>query len=290
MPYNIQPNQLTPYDIAIVKGTLAPYSHLARIVEGQALIAENERRRQHGINIKIDRPYTSATVFNASIVPNNPQNFTILEQYITERFFTRQSADLPGNNYEARNTGKFMPAIYVKQPDGHYKQIAIDRELAGNQPCMLVLRVFKAQPNNGVSLIAVLLEEEPKFVEVGQRWIRDLAQRGLVLEPTDGTSGIIPEGSPQESAVFAQTQNLNIADIEPNPQYTQQTQPQPAYQQPQQQPAQYAQQPAQQATQPWNPTPQTNFPPANATVVPQPTAVAPQNVPTDGIFFNPNEQ
>ena len=296
MPYTIESNQLQPYDMAVVEGVLAPFSHLAKIVEGQALIEENKRRVAHGIPAA-NGPFTNASVYNAHIVPRTkPQpgqmpTYTLFESYLMERFFTRQNPDLPGDNYEGRNTGQFLPDIFVRQADGTYKKVALQRELAGNQPCKLVMRVFKAQPNNGVSLIAVLLDNEPQFVATGQRWMRELADYGLVLTDDTVVPGVADEGSAQESAIFAQTQNVNPNDFAfatgapaPAPEQTYQ-QPQQVYQpQPQPQPQTYQPQPQQQ--QPgWNPQ-NMQFPPSNA----QPTAVPSTAVPTDGIMFDPSRQ
>lgn len=153
-------NSLTP-GIFIVRGKLS-YSRIARPIAGTELDEDIRRRRQQG-RPTIDKPYTTATVYDASVHYAATQD---MKKFAEEHFFT--SVKKPGTYcFSATNKGNFKPQV-SKSLDGgtNATQITMeDKELAQDTEVLLVVRIFKPKTsrNNGMTLDHVIVLGEPHF-------------------------------------------------------------------------------------------------------------------------------
>lgn len=160
MQRTVTNNQLTPGNVFFVRGQVG-FSRISRQTTDEERAKENLRRMH-----KIDKNYTTISIYNAQVLAKNPQAPTLEERYGLESCYnSSRSADYPGLNYTAMNKSQFLPKIGVLEqgsdPNNHpsYKEIQLDGELQKGTDVTLVIRVFAGQGNNGVSLDTVLINQ-----------------------------------------------------------------------------------------------------------------------------------
>ena len=246
----VNTNQLAPNTIMMITGKLT-YSRIKSQIAGEELEKDKQRRIQKGWNA-IERPYTTASICDAVVNYANPQAKTLEDIYAEESLY--QSSAQSGWCFSAVNKGNSLPYVAVRNPQNpnDVEQIIPEGELASGLNVTLVLRVFKAPRNNGISLDGIIVNEPIRYYNgvLGA----GLAARGITFH------------SAQPAAVSEQEPmtNVNAGTTAPlpamNPPYPEQPQPvaspqgnpystQPAYQQPQQNFAQTQMQPAPQPGQ-----------------------------------------
>ena len=114
--YQISTNSLTVGAKIFVEG-ITTYSRLAKHIEGDELQKDMARKQQMGMN-PITRPYTTISIRDAKIRPQNPANLSVEEMYVQERFYMKQDVDpntkVPTGNtyiYTVNNKSPFLPNI-----------------------------------------------------------------------------------------------------------------------------------------------------------------------------------
>lgn len=160
MPRTVNNNQLTPGNVFFVRGTVG-FSRISRQTTDEERNKDNLRRVH-----KIDKNYTTISIYNAQVLAKNPQQPTFEERYGLESCYnSSRAADYPGLNYTAMNKSQFLPKVGVLEqgsdPNNHpaYKEIQLEGELQKGTDVTLVMRVFAGQGNNGVSLDTVLINQ-----------------------------------------------------------------------------------------------------------------------------------
>lgn len=164
MAKTIDTNKLTPGKLIRIRGNVA-YSRLAKQIAGNELAEDMERKRKAG-RIPIDRPYTTITICNATILTEGPQP-TLEEQYIEERLYKSSMERSQGYSFTINDKGKYLPVVAELDNNNTANQVKMAKELASGLDVTLVLRVFKGSPNNGVALHMVLVNEPVKFYDGG---------------------------------------------------------------------------------------------------------------------------
>lgn len=148
--------------VLYVNGTLG-YSRLANQIDGVELKRDIERKNANHIS-PVERPYTTATVRNPTIVrtdPNSPE--TPVEIYGREHIYSTK-ADPTAFNFSAYNKGKYLPWIAQLNPQTkEAEQIKPAGELANGLNVTLVIRVFKGSRGNGASLDGVIVNEPVRY-------------------------------------------------------------------------------------------------------------------------------
>ena len=178
MAKTISNNQLRPESTIWVKGNLT-YSRVTKQISGDELKKDIDRKKQNG-RIPIEKPYTTASICNAQVLYQNPQAPTIEEKYIEERLFT--SAKHPGYNFQGVNKGNRLP--YIGNLSGNqFIQIAPEGELDNGLDVTLIIRVFKGNPQNGVTLDGIILNEPVRYYSSNGL---GLAERGITMVPAPG--------------------------------------------------------------------------------------------------------
>lgn len=153
-------NQLVPNTTILVRGKLA-YSRLARQIDGEELQKDMSRRQQKGW-IPIEKPYTTATINNAAVIPSANGQKGPADIYVEEHFYQSRSNQATGWSFTANNKGKNLP--WVAEMQGTQAiQVIPEGELANGLDVTLVLRVFKGKPNNGLSLDGVIVNEPIRY-------------------------------------------------------------------------------------------------------------------------------
>lgn len=286
MNHNINLNSCNPGDICWVRGKLS-FSHLAKKVEGEALERDKQRRMTQNLQ-PIDRPYTTATVSQCTIIPasGNPSQLSLFEQFIQERFYQSPKHPENGWSFAGYNKGKFLPLIGVMQPDGKtVDQISLSAELAAGLDVTLVLKVFKTNRNNGCSLEGVILNEQPRYFE-GAGFEAALGSRGIVFNASP-ESAVADSGVDEPYQAVPQPQApMNATMGAPAPTATPFSTPAQPQAVPYQAPAgQYGYQQAQPTIAPYQPAGQA----ANVGGMVPPAQTAPTEA-TGGVHYNPQDR
>jgi len=196
----ISNNQLTPDATYLVRGQVG-----FGIITRHTTDAERERqnaRRMH----KIDKNYSTMSIYNAQVICKDINNPTIEEQYAMECLYKSSSPSYPGNNFTGMNKSRNLPRVGVLSDvnSNRYIEITPEAELATGSDVTLVMRVFKGQGNNGVSLDMVLVNStEPKYY-ANNTARKNLEDFGITFEEK------IPQRSVVDETPDAETENVPV--------------------------------------------------------------------------------
>ena len=283
-------NQLTPNKTIMIRGKLT-YSRILSQIAGEELQRDMQRKAQRGIS-PIDKPYTTASICNAQVLYANPNQKTLEDIYADESLYQSTAQNNTGWSFSGYNKGKILPYVAVMGTDGvTVNQVVPAGELAAGLDVTLVLRVFQAKPNNGVSLDGIIVNEPIRYYNGGVGL--GLAERGLTFYPVDPEE--LSKTQAAEQHVTTQTADVPFPMDQPQPVATPQGNPystQPTGEQPYQQPfmpnpnAGYQQQPMPQPGQ--QPMPQPGQAPMPQPPVQNNGFTGSENV--GGIRYNPSDR
>lgn len=153
------------------------FSRVTKQIAGEELIKDQQRRSSKGL-LPIEKPYTQATIYDAEIVPVNPNGNTSAEIYGRESFYHSKSHS--GYNFTANNKSKQLPWIGTSTDGGKtVNQITPEGELANDLNVILVLRIFKTKRNNGQSLDGIIVLDPIRYYTGNN----DLSQYGITFNP-----------------------------------------------------------------------------------------------------------
>lgn len=168
--------QLTPDSIFLVRGNIG-FSRVSRLCTDEERARDNARRVH-----KVERNYTSISLYNASVLAKDSANPTLEERYAAECLYRSSSTNYPGNNFSAMNKSHNLPKVGVFNPaTNSYDEIKLEGELAAGLDVTVVMRVFKGQGNNGVSLDTVLVNEPVKYYQGSSKIANEMKERGIVF-------------------------------------------------------------------------------------------------------------
>lgn len=162
--YKIQANQLTVNAKIYVEG-ITTYSRLAKRIEGEELAKDKKRKQQRGMVI-IDKPYTTISIEDAKIRPQNPAALSLEEQYVQERFYMKSNV---GNTYvyNINNKSPFLPPVSQFDPTTKVaQQVNLNgKELATGLKVLLCLSVYQSKTwgGKGISLDGVIVMEPIRY-------------------------------------------------------------------------------------------------------------------------------
>lgn len=157
----ISTNELQPNTYFMVEGQIE-FSRLYSKIEGEELANRNRNDRSRGLQVT-DTPYTTATINHAKVLQLGPTK-SLAEQYGEQKLY--KSKNDPGNmKFQGRNKGNSLPTIYQQaEPSNlNLKQIVLDGDLAVGSDVILIMKVFKGNTNNGVSLEGVIVKGDIKL-------------------------------------------------------------------------------------------------------------------------------
>lgn len=188
MAHSISAAQLRPGQTIFVQGTIQ-YARITRLVEGDELVKDQQRRTQNGM-FAINHPYLTITLKDPRIVPasHDPANLTREEQYVQESFY--QSQKNPGLYYNGVYNTRIMPRFYEKPTDasgavvpGRLIEVQPQGEPAQHQTVTLMLRTFKPKnyPNLGFNLDGIVAEGKMQYYQSNSA-LEALKSQGIVVE------------------------------------------------------------------------------------------------------------
>lgn len=182
----ISTNELQPNSYFMVEGQIE-FSRLYSRIEGEELANRNRNDRSRGLQVT-DTPYTTATISHAKVLQLGPTK-SLAEQYGEQKLF--ESKNDPGNmKFQARNKGNALPTIYQQtEPSNmNLKEIVLDGDLAVGSNVILIMKVFKGNTNNGVSLEGVIVQGEIKLY-AGNSASQFLKAQGFNVEVAETSNG-----------------------------------------------------------------------------------------------------
>ena len=170
--YKIQTNQLTVNAKIYVEG-VTTYSRLAKHIEGEELEKDKKRKQQRGMVI-IDKPYTTISIEDAKIRPQNPAALSLEEQYVQERFYMKSKIDAATNTpvgntyvYNINNKSPYLPPVSQFDPATKVaQQVNLNgNELATGLKVLLCLSVYQSKTwgGKGISLDGVIVMEPIRY-------------------------------------------------------------------------------------------------------------------------------
>lgn len=172
MPNNYQfnVNQIEPGTQIFVTGTTT-FSRIAKLVEGKQLEEENQRRIAKGWS-PYNGPYSSLTIEDAQIIPQNQGQLSLAEQYIQERFYTGKSGQSQGKYCYTGKSNNRLPHVFERTQTS-IREVKPERELANGLKATLVLNCYKTKMSNGIGLEAVIIDEPIQYYEGGSSAMKD---------------------------------------------------------------------------------------------------------------------
>lgn len=226
----ISNSQLIPNKSVMVTGEIT-FSRVTKKIDGEEL-----KKRDANARFPHTRPYTTMTLGNVQVVPEVPGEISVNEQYVIDKMFTSKTH--PERNWclTLENKGNSLPTICQgeKNPDGTMtaKQVKPTAELANGLKVTVIIRVFKGNPNCGISLDTIIVNEPIKYYDganaaalesrgitfVADEEAKQAAQAGAYY--TVGTQNEVPvqeeisapEGNPfQSQQQFSQAQAATAA-------------------------------------------------------------------------------
>ena len=217
MTDKIRLNQLPQNAVFVIRGKVA-FSRIASFIDGKELQEANARDVLYK-RMPAQKPYTTINLHDAQVVCKDPANPTLEETYAMQSLYVSAKSPELNNQYEKRNSGKYLPKVYVIDPETkQYNQIQNTRELARDLDVSLVCRVYASGANKGVSLDSILVNEPIRYFEANANPV--LAQLGIVL---NSDSSISQEPTEKEEKVNETEAIPQMAITSP---YAQQAQPQ----------------------------------------------------------------
>lgn len=198
----IKNTQLTPDTTYFVRGRVS-FSRIQRQTTDAERQRENARRQY-----PFDKNYTYLTIHSATVLCRDPEHPTVEEQYARECFYQSSSESNPGNNFTGTNKSSNLPRVAVIDPENSkkYNEIRLEHELANGLDVTLVMRVFKGNGNNGVSLDRVLVNEPIRYFEGKTPVDKDMEAMGITFNalPPTAPAAAKTENAPAEQSAPAQ--------------------------------------------------------------------------------------
>lgn len=205
----IDANQLTPEKLIFVSGRVV-YSHITSHIEGEELQQDMRRKQAMGMN-PIDRPYTTITIKDAQIVPQNPGTMSLEETYVFEHMYSSKN-DPMTKRWTSNSTGPYLPQVGQARQDNPMEvdEIVPLGELDTDLKVMLVLKVFRSKNgahNNGIGLQQIIVQEPIRYYTTGLSG--QLQERGLTFHPMPAEQ---KRKAMEEANAFQAQQNAAMAN------------------------------------------------------------------------------
>lgn len=173
---SINVNQLEPNSVYFVRGKVL-FSRVATQTTDKEREQWNKSRKY-----AIDKNYTTLRICEATVVCQNPQNPSIVEQYAAERLYSTSSPDVKNPCFNAINKSPSLPAVFVlNTATGQYDPVVLDAELANGLDVTIAMRVFPTKGNNGVTMAHIYVNEPLRTFESNRsdRAVADAAAQAL---------------------------------------------------------------------------------------------------------------
>lgn len=214
----INTNKLKPGSTVMIRGRLQ-FSRLTSQFEGKELEERNKKAKYPS-----KRPYTVATICDARVLAEDPENPNIFEQWAQYELYESQADGATGYSFSRTNKSDNLPWIGEETSPGVVNQVYPEGELAKGLDVTLVLSAFKTQMNNGVGLDGVIVHEpirlfsnnDPASV-LKQHGFNFIAAEKPTVEPEESKESEQPtEPNYEEDDTF--DEDVEMVDNNPQPQ------------------------------------------------------------------------
>lgn len=211
MAHQISASQIRPGQNVILRGQIE-YARVRSLMGPEDIDALNKARNRSRYNLDRNKPLTRLALYNAEVVPQNPNGqMTPEEYYVWERMFTTDDKPELGRRWNIDNKGNRLP-ILLKAVDGKAEQIrdedvppssmSMPTEPARDQAVTVVLNVYDSgMGNNGIGIQAIIFSGEPEWFTGGNSVNNNaLAALGITLSgPIVAQEGTIATETPAQT-------------------------------------------------------------------------------------------
>lgn len=187
MAHSINATQLSHNAYVYIRGNVE-FSRLTRFLTEKELAADELRRQAKGM-MPLNSNYLTVTISNAKIVPINPAQLSLEEQYIQETFYKSQknpNVDTYSPVSKSNNFPKFFEPVV--NADGsydmtHYKELPISNEPANGLDITIIMRSFKPKKFNNVGFVidGIIANEPMRYYDFNFA-ANDLKKRGITVD------------------------------------------------------------------------------------------------------------
>ena len=184
---------LYPYTVQL-RGKVS-YSHVSRLVEGEELRRDNDRRKANN-RIQMTRPYTALTISDPVIVDDGTVP-DIIKQLIAERINTRTNTDgTVSNVWYGTSKSPNIPDIAYGAEAGpdlagqslQTRDTPMQGELATGLDVTIGVKFFTGNMRPGIGMDYIIVNEPVRFYQ-GNAIAQALAAQGVVYTaPAAGAS------------------------------------------------------------------------------------------------------
>ena len=187
MSHSIKASQLNVNSYVYVRGNVE-FSRLTRFLTDKELESDKLKRQARGM-IPIDTNYLTITISDAKILPINPAQLSLEEQYIQETFYKSQK-NPNVNTYSPVSKSNNFPKFFepIVKSDGSYdmthcKELPISNEPAAGMDVTIVMRSFKPKKFNNVGFVidSIIANGPMQYYDFSSA-AQDLKKRGITVD------------------------------------------------------------------------------------------------------------
>lgn len=175
---------IRPDQTVLVRGTVT-FSRVASLITGDELNRRIAQQKQRGSLYVTDKEHTTIDILDPKVLAVDPQNPTLEERYVAEKFYDRKSGKNAGHKgFNIDDKSKSLPVVLEKDPQtGNYRQVILEADLAEGMDVTLVLETFQSggYAKKGLGLANIILNEELKYYQPSIN-TEALAAHGITIE------------------------------------------------------------------------------------------------------------
>ena len=173
--HSIDLNTIQPNTIAHVRGRLQ-YSVLTRLIDGKELQTKLARQQARGMR-GTDKPHRTVTLNGVTI---ELAQGNLLEQYLTESFYTSKQHPEQGISLSHDAKGRFMPRFFERN-NNQLVEFVPTGELANGLDVTIEFNVYHTPNGNGIGIQSVWVNEPVRYYQNTEN--NFLAQMGFDVKP-----------------------------------------------------------------------------------------------------------
>ena len=182
---SIAAERLRENETLYMKGNLA-YSRLSAQIKGAELERRVAQAKARGQRYPTAKPHTTISIINPVVLPADPNNPTLEEQYLAEKIFTLKSGDNAGKkSFSVDNISNSLPQVFAPNAEGKHEQVMLTGDLDSGLEVILAIRTFKSPQyeKRGLSLDKVFVQEPLRYYQsAGGIDTAALAALGITIE------------------------------------------------------------------------------------------------------------
>ena len=113
---SIAAETIRPNQTVLVRGTVT-FCRVASLITGDELNRRIAQQKQRGSLYVTDKEHTTIDILDPKVLAADPQNPTLEERYVAEKFYDRKSGKNAGHKgFNIDDKSKSLPVVLEKDP------------------------------------------------------------------------------------------------------------------------------------------------------------------------------